>query len=87
VHLARRSLPLSVALLACATGTGTPSAPRGDDLDRFVTTQMARRHVPGLSLAIIQDGRIVSTRAYGVTDPGGSVKVTPTTLFQAGSIS
>jgi len=87
VHVARRFLPLSVALLACATGTGTPSAPQGDDVDAFVTTQMARRHVPGLSLAIIQDGRIVSTRTYGVTDPGGSVKVTPTTLFQAGSIS
>ena len=87
MHVARRFLPLSVALLACATGTGTPSAPQGDDVDAFVTTQMARRHVPGLSLAIIQDGRIVSTRTYGVTDPGGSVKVTPTTLFQAGSIS
>lgn len=89
MHVARRFLPLTAALLACttATGTGAPSTPRADDLDAFVTAQMARRHVPGLSLAIIQDGRIVSTRTYGVTDPGGSEKVTPTTLFQAGSIS
>ncbi len=85
-HL-RRFIPLTLALLACATGTGAPNAPQPDDLDAFVTAQMARRHVPGLSLAIIQDGRIVSTRSYGVTDPGGSVPVTPTTLFQAGSIS
>jgi CubicO group peptidase (beta-lactamase class C family) len=87
VHTARRFVPLLVALLACATGTSTPSAPQADDLDAFVTAQMARRHVPGLSLAIIQDGRIASTRVYGVTDPGGSVPVTPSTLFQAGSIS
>jgi CubicO group peptidase (beta-lactamase class C family) len=91
VHVARRILPLSVALLACATGTGsstsTPNAPRTDDLDAFVTTQMARRHVPGLSLAVIQDGRVVYARAYGVTDPGGSTPVTTSTLFQAGSIS
>ena len=91
MHVARRFLPLSVALLACATGTGsgsgTPNTPRTDDLDAFVTAQMAQRHIPGLSLAVIQDGRIVYARAYGVTDPGGSVPVTTSTLFQAGSIS
>jgi CubicO group peptidase (beta-lactamase class C family) len=80
-----RILPLSLALLACATGT--PGTPRADDLDTFVTAQMEQRHVPGLSLAIIQDGRIVEARAYGVTEAGGRVPVTPSTLFQAGSIS
>ena len=93
-------LPLSLALLACATGTtGTTGAPGtagassssttrpADDLDAFVTAQMAQRRIPGLSLAIIQDGRIVEARAYGVTEVGGSVRVTPSTLFQAGSIS
>ena len=61
MHALRRFLPLFVALLACATGTGTPPRTHreADDLDAFVTAQMARRHVPGLSLAIIQDGRIV----------------------------
>jgi CubicO group peptidase (beta-lactamase class C family) len=89
VRIARRFVPLSIALLACATGSGngTTNAPAADDVDAFVTAQMARRHVPGLSLAIIQDGRIVSTRVYGVTDPGGHTPVTTATLFQAGSIS
>jgi len=91
MQIARRFLPLSIALLACATGTGsstsTASAPRTDDIDAFVTAQMAQRHVPGLSLAVIQDGRIVYARAYGVTDPGGGTPVTTSTLFQAGSIS
>ena len=81
----RRILPLSLALLGCATAT--PATPRGDDLDTFVAAQMAQRHVPGLSLAIIQGGRIVEARAYGVTDPGGGTPVTTSTLFQAGSIS
>ena len=95
----RRILPLSLALLACATGpSGTAgnisggasniSAARpADDLDAFVMAQMAQRRVPGLSLAIIQDGRIVEARGYGVTEAGGTVRVTPSTLFQAGSIS
>jgi CubicO group peptidase (beta-lactamase class C family) len=81
----RRILPLSLALLGCASAT--PSTQRGDDLDSFIVAQMARRHVPGLSLAIIQDGRIVDARAYGVADPGGIAPVTTATLFQAGSIS
>src|SRR4051812_12696370 len=80
----RRILPLSLALIGCATTTPSPKA---DDLDAFVTAQMAQRHVPGLSLAVIQDGRIVAARAYGVTDPGASTPVTTSTLFQAGSIS
>ena len=85
MRIVSRFLPLSLALLGCATGA--PGTPRADDLDVFVSAQMARRHVPGLSLAIIQDGRVFEARAYGVTDAGGSAAVTPSTLFQAGSIS
>ncbi len=77
----RLVLPLSA--LFFAMGSATPS----DDLDTFVMAQMARRHVAGLSLAIVQDGKIVESRAYGVTDSGASRSVTTTTLFQAGSIS
>ena len=48
---------------------------------------MARRHIAGLSLAVIQDGRIVLARGYGVVDQTTRDPVTPATLFQAGSIS
>src|SRR5688572_1252122 len=44
-------------------------------------------HVPGVSLAIIDDNRIVFARGYGVTEFGGTKRVDTTTLFQAGSIS
>jgi len=43
--------------------------------------------VPGLSVAVIEDYKIAWTKCYGVTEPGGTVPVTPKTLFQAGSIS
>jgi CubicO group peptidase (beta-lactamase class C family) len=74
---------VAVFFLVVAAGGMRPI----DDLDVFVETQMARRQIVGLSLAIIDDGRIVATRAYGSTTRGGSVRVTPSTLFQAGSIS
>src|SRR5579885_1463756 len=52
-----------------------------------LTAHTARRHIDGLSLAIVQDGRIVVARGYGVTDRGEGRRVDTTTLFQAGSIS
>ena len=48
--------------------------------------RMAALHVPGLSVAVIHQGRIDWVRSYGVAGPGGA-PVTPDTLFQAASIS
>ena len=43
--------------------------------------------VPGFSIAVIDDYKIVWAKAYGVTDVGSHNPVTTTTLFQAGSVS
>ena len=79
VPLARIVSLAAVAVLSLAT------AQRADDLDTFIKAQMSQRQVNGLSLAIVQDGRI-EARVYGVTSRGGA-PVTDATLFQAGSIS
>ena len=60
----RLLIPLSALLIT----TGSAAAP--DDLDTFVNEQMAMRHIPGLSLAIVENGKIIASRAYGVTDRG-----------------
>ncbi|MGH7539274.1 MAG: serine hydrolase domain-containing protein, partial [Gemmatimonadales bacterium] len=75
-------------LLLCAPAASLHAQPsRQDSLDAYVRGQMARRRIPGGSLAIIQNGRIVVARAYGVVDVTTRAPVTPATLFQAGSIS
>ncbi|MFN0099529.1 MAG: serine hydrolase domain-containing protein [Gemmatimonadaceae bacterium] len=81
---------LSLALLlvpsvAAATTLQQPDA-RTDSLERVIRREMARREIPGLSIAVIDSGRIVLSRGYGVTRRGGP-PVTEQTLFQAGSIS
>ena len=48
---------------------------------------MKRRGIPGLNLAIIQDGKIVKAKGYGFADRDKKTPVTASTLFQAGSIS
>ncbi|MGV3600020.1 MAG: serine hydrolase domain-containing protein [Dyadobacter fermentans] len=60
---------------------------RADELDDFIRSQMQKRRIPGLSLAIIQDGKILKAQAYGFIDKDGKVPVTTNTLFQAGSVS
>ncbi len=44
-------------------------------------------HAPAVSIAVVQGGRVIWAKAYGVRDGGNSVAVTSRTLFQAASIS
>ena len=49
--------------------------------------RMAFYNVPGVSIAVIKDGRISWAKGYGVLETGKSQPVDPHTIFQAGSIS
>lgn len=80
-------IPGAVLLLATASKPAREPAAAPDALDNLIVSQMALRHVAGLSIAIIDGGRIVTARAYGVTDSAGGARVDTTTLFQAGSVS
>jgi len=56
--------------------------PTFDIIDR-----MRALHVPGASVAIVDNFKIVFAKGYGVTEFGGSKAVDTTTLFLAGSMS
>jgi CubicO group peptidase (beta-lactamase class C family) len=60
---------------------------RADQVDEVITAQMKKRHITGLSLAIIEGGKIVRQQGYGFTDRTHNTRVTTSTLFQAGSVS
>jgi CubicO group peptidase (beta-lactamase class C family) len=49
--------------------------------------RMEHYRVPGVSLAVLDEGRIAWVGAYGVLEAGTEERVTPETLFQAASIS
>ena len=85
----RRSNSIFLLCLALATPLAHAGAQstRLDSLDAFVKRQMAMRNVRGLSLAVIETGKIVVARAYGVADDSTKAPVTTSTLFQAGSVS
>ena len=49
--------------------------------------RLRRYGVPGVSIAVIDGGRVAWARAYGTIEAGGTGRVDTATLFQAGSIS
>ncbi|HEX8360840.1 MAG TPA: serine hydrolase domain-containing protein [Longimicrobium sp.] len=49
--------------------------------------RMAHYKVPGVSVAVVEGGRIAWARGFGVREAGTADSVTGTTLFQAASIS
>jgi CubicO group peptidase (beta-lactamase class C family) len=61
--------------------TGEPSA--GAPL----AARLAHYHTPAVSVAVIDSGRIVWARAWGLADRKSGRAATPQTLFQAASIS
>lgn len=58
-----------------------------DGEEASVAGRMAHHRVPGAALALIAGGEIAAERAYGLKEAGRHDRVTPTTRFQACSIS
>ena len=57
-----------------------------DGLDAFIESVMKDWKVPGLSLAVIQNGQVIWLKGYGYRDLEKKTPVTPHTLFPIGSI-
>jgi len=57
------------------------------DVAMELLDRMRSYHVPGVSIAVIDNERVVFAKGYGVAQFGGSKAVDTTTLFLAGSIS
>ena len=62
------------------------NADRISNIDQYVKESMSDNRVPGTSIALIESGKIVYIKGYGVADSSGT-KVTPETPFQLASIT
>ena len=58
---------------------------RADRADEIIRAEMARRHIPGASVAVIRNSRVVLARGYGLANIERSFPVTRRTRFQLGS--
>jgi CubicO group peptidase (beta-lactamase class C family) len=85
-----RSLALAACSAACAgsPAIAEPTAnPRHAEIAEAIAAAMKRHEVPGVSIAVVDNYAIDWAAGFGVTTAGSAQPVTPTTLFQAASIS
>src|SRR5229473_123735 len=58
-----------------------------DGLEQFIPAQMKNWKVPGLAIAVVQNGQVIHSRGFGLRDVKGNLPVTIKTIFAIGSIS
>lgn len=56
-------------------------------VDDYVQTELTKRHIPGLSVAVVQNGEVVHAKGYGQANVELSVPATAETVYQIGSIT
>jgi CubicO group peptidase (beta-lactamase class C family) len=63
------------------------SADKRARIEKAASSFMAANSVPGISVAVVQDGELVWSAGFGMADLENFVPATPSTLFRLGSIS
>ncbi len=80
------AVPL-LAALALAAPQPPAEAQRFAEIDALVQRELERTGAPGAAVAIVQDGRIVLAKGYGLASLETRATVDAGTLFQIGSLT
>jgi len=60
---------------------------QADPVDDYLHTEMLARKIPGLALAVVQDGRVAKRADYGLANLELKVPVQSNTVFEIGSLT
>ncbi len=79
----------SLTAAVCLVGSGALAQPSFDTarLDAFVEETMDAYDVPGVGLAVVEDGEISYVHGYGVRDVTTGAPILPDTQFAIGSVA
>lgn len=80
-------LPSRNAVLAAFFLLLTAAVAHADALDDRIRSIMAERHIPGSAVAVVENGKVVRIKGYGVATLEFNVPVTTETVFEIGSVS
>ncbi len=94
------ALALALALAACSTPAERPEAPVArkpvrvstppidvGTIDSTIARIVADKHLVGVSVGVMQDGKVVLAKGYGLRSLAPVESVTPTTRFAIGSVT
>src|SRR4249920_2567566 len=78
---------LSAFLLSIATDAASAQSPETTAaVTDYVKAEMQRQHIPGLSLLVVKNGKILRAEGLGLANVELQVPVKPETIFQSGSV-
>jgi len=86
-------LPAAFCVLLIATASADPIISTGSDdkrlasFDRLMQDFMAQYHIPGASLAVGRNGKLIYARGFGFADQETRQPVQPDSLFRIASLS
>ena len=60
---------------------------RADKVDDYVKSEMQKQRIPGLSLAVVKEGKVIKAEGYGLANVEHKVPARPETVYKIGSVS
>jgi CubicO group peptidase (beta-lactamase class C family) len=85
LHLRSRAFVAGAIVLLFITSVAVAQDPTAA-VDAFIKTEMEKQKIPGVSLAVVKDGKPLIVKGYGFANVEHQVPVKPETIFQSGSI-
>jgi len=80
VRIGRRAI-----VIALLVGFAAPISGNADKIDDYIATQLQRLHIPGASVAVVRDGKIIKAQGYGFANLELKASATKDTVYEIGS--
>lgn len=81
MYLTRKPIFVLLLLLVAV------AAVRADKVDDYVRSEMQRQHVPGISIVVLKNAKVIKLEGYGLANVELNVPARPDTVFKIGSVS
>jgi serine beta-lactamase-like protein LACTB len=79
--------PLLALLVCCLAPAAQLPSPHIKAVDTLISSYVSEHRVPGLSIAVVQHGRVVLAQGYGLADIENNVPASADTVYRIASIS
>ena len=66
---------------------GVAITAKGDRVDDYIKAQIRNLHIPGISLAVVRNGRVIKSKGYGLANIEANSAATPKTVYEIGSLT
>jgi CubicO group peptidase (beta-lactamase class C family) len=86
--LMRRTRLFTILTLFLVSLTYVPSVPaQSIAVDQWVKTEMQKQNIPGLSLAVVKEGKVIKAQGYGLANVEHNIAATADSVYKIGSVS